>query len=93
MKYKFTACRVTGGDNVVFPDEIIVDIDEELLIHRKPYVIGCKETKIRFASIGCITVNRHILFSDIVIETKGGKEIRARGFTHFDAKRIASLIE
>ena len=74
MKYKFTACRVTGGSNVVFPDEIIIDIDEELLIHRKPYVIGCKETKIRFDPIDCVTINKHILFLILLLRQKEEKK-------------------
>ena len=92
MTYKFTACRVSGDSNVVFPDEIIIDDEEEILIHRKPRVIGCKETTVRFGAIGSLSVNKKVLFADIVIEIKGGREICARGFTRFDAERIAKLV-
>ena len=92
MTYKFTACRVSGDSNVVFPDEIIVDDEEEILIHRKPRVIGCKETTVRFGAIGSLSVNKKVLFADIVLETKGGREICARGFTRSDAERIAKLV-
>lgn len=40
MTYKFTACRVSGDGNAVFPDEIIIDDEEEALIYRKPRIIG-----------------------------------------------------
>lgn len=92
MIHIFTACRVSGDGNVVFPDEIIIDDEEEVLIHRKPRVIGCKETTVRFGAIGSLSVNKKVLFADIVIETKGGREICARGFSRSDAERIAKLV-
>ena len=38
--YKFEAWRVSGDGNAVFPDEIIIDDEEEVVIHRKPKLIG-----------------------------------------------------
>lgn len=92
MTYEFTANRVSGDGNAVFPDEIIIDDEEEVLIYRKPRVIGCKEFRVRFGAIGSLTIQKHLLFADIYIETKGGREIIARGFTRSDAKEIASLV-
>lgn len=40
--YKFEAWRVSGDGNAVFPDEIIIDDEEEVVIHRKPKLIGRK---------------------------------------------------
>lgn len=92
MTYEFYASRVSGDGNAVFPDEIIIDDEEEVLIYRKPRVIGSKETRIRFGAIGSVTVQKHLLFADIYIETKGGREIIARGFTRYDAEEIASIV-
>ena len=92
MIYEFTASRVSGDGNAVFPDEIIIDDEEEVLIYRKPRVIGCKESRVRFGAIGSITIQKHLLFTDIYIETRGGREIIARGFTRDDAEEIASLV-
>lgn len=92
MTYEFYASRVSGDGNAVFPDEIIIDDEEEVLIYRKPRVIGSKETRIRFDAIGSVTVQKHLLFADIYIETKGGREIIARGFTRYDAEEIASIV-
>ena len=92
MTYEYTACRVSGDGNAVFPDEIIIDDEEEVLIYRKPRVIGCKESCVRFGAIGSVTIQKHLLFADIYIETRGGREIIARGFTRDDAEEIASLI-
>ena len=92
MTYEYTACRVSGDGNAVFPDEIIIDDEEEVLIYRKPRVIGCKESRVRFGAIGSITIQKHLLFADICIETRGGREIIARGFTRDDAEEIASIV-
>lgn len=90
--YEFEACRVSGDGNAIFPDEIIIDDNEEVLIHRKSKLIGCKETKVNFGAIASVEVNKHVLFADITIETKGGREIIARGFTRDDADEIKELL-
>jgi len=58
MTYEFTASRVSGDGNAVFPDEIIIDDEEEVLIYRKPRLIGCKESKVRFGAIGSVTIQK-----------------------------------
>ena len=90
--YEFTASRISGDGNAVFPDEIIIDDDEEVIIHRKPKVIGSKETKIRFGAIGSVSVNKHLLFADIIIETNGGLRVVAKGFTRDDADEIMEIL-
>lgn len=42
--YTFEARRVSGDGNAIFPAEIIIDEEEEVLVYRKPKLIGCKET-------------------------------------------------
>lgn len=90
--YEFEASRVSGNGNAVFPDEIIIDDEEEVVIHRKPKLIGGKETQIRFRSIASVSCDKHILFADIYIETHGGREIVARGFSRGDADMIVDLL-
>lgn len=92
MTYEFEACRVSGDGNAIFPDELIIDDEEEVVIYRKPKLIGCRETKIRFGAIASIEVDKHILFVDIIIETRGGRGIVARGFTRDDANEIKELL-
>lgn len=36
MAYRFTASRVSGDGNVVFPDQIIIDDDENRVIYQLP---------------------------------------------------------
>ena len=88
--HHFTACRVTGADNAVFPDEIIIDGD--CLTFRKGQLVGYRETKMSLASIGCVSVKTGLLFADVIIETKGGMTIRARGFTRGAASSISRLL-
>ena len=91
MAYEFTASRVSGDGNAVFPDKLI--ITDEYVIYRKSRVIGYKETKIRLSSVGSVSVQQHLLFADIIIESKGGNVIEARGFSRSDARKIANLLE
>lgn len=90
MAYHFTASRITGNGNTVFPDEII--IDDDCVTYRKGQLIGYKETKINIAAIGCVSVEARFLFADVIIETKGGMTIRARGFNRADASSISKLL-
>ena len=90
MAHHFTTSRITGNGNTVFPDEII--IDDDVVTYRKGQLIGYKETKINLAAIGCVSVEARLLFADVVIETKGGMTIRARGFTCSDASAISKLL-
>lgn len=91
MAYEFTASRVSGDGNAVFPDKLI--ITDEYVIYRKARVIGYKETKIRMSAVGSVSVRQHLLFADIIIESKGGNVIEARGFSRSDARKIANLLE
>lgn len=92
MTYDFQACRVSGDGNAVFPDELIIDEEEKVVIYRKPKLIGCKETTIRFGAIASVLIDKHILFADVIIETHGGRQLILHGFTHDDAEWISRLL-
>lgn len=90
MNYHFSACRISGDANSIFPDEII--IDDSSVTYRKKKVVGCKETKIKFEAIGSVSIVKHLIFADIIIETCGGMSVRANGFSKSDAERIQYLL-
>ena len=90
MAHHLTASRITGNGNTVFPDEII--IEDDCVTYRKGQIVGYKETKINVAAIGCVSVKVGLLFADVIMETKGGLTIRARGFTRSDARAISNLL-
>ncbi|MBR5101855.1 MAG: PH domain-containing protein, partial [Muribaculaceae bacterium] len=75
----------------VFPDKLI--IDDDYVIYQKSRVIGRKQIRVKQSSIGSVSIDKHVLFADIIIETNGGQKIVAHGFTRSDAKEIAELLE
>ena len=86
----FQACRISRKDNILFPDELIIDTRAECVTYRKFRMIGCDSTRVKFASIASVSMQKNILFADIIIETRGGGRIIAEGFSFFDAERIVS---
>ena len=91
MAYHFEASRITRG-NEVFPDQIIIDVDSETLTYRKKKLIGYDDVKLRFGAIGCVSRSAGLLFCDVIIETTGGRTIRAKGFTRSDADEIVGIL-
>lgn len=87
---RYSASRFSGGINTVFPDQIIIDGNS--VIYRKGRVIGYWETRINLNSIASITLDTHIFFADVIIESYGGIKVRAQGFTRFDAEAIRQEI-
>ncbi len=92
MANHFTASRISGDGNSVFPDELIIDSYEQSVFFRKGQIIGHKEMRINFSAIGSVSRNVHLLFADIIIETTGGMTICAKGFTRSDAEEIVELL-
>ena len=90
--YRFEANRISGDGNALFPDVIIIDDEEEVVIYRKGKILGYNEVKIRFGAIASVSRSKHVLITDIYIETRGGREIVACGFNHYDANRIIELL-
>ena len=69
MIKKFQACRISRKDNILFPDELIVDTRKECITYRKFRIIGCDTATVSFKTIASVSIKRNILFADIVIET------------------------
>lgn len=92
MTYRFCANRVSGDGNALFPDELIIDTSNKRVTFRKGKIIGHNEKCINFSAIGSVSKNVHLFFADIIIETKGGLIICAKGFTRSDASKISNLL-
>ena len=86
----FIANRVSGKNNFIFPDKII--IDRKNVSYYKSDLIGYKKLIINRADIASCYIIENILFSNIVIESKGGQKIVANGFLKSDAKEIIHLL-
>ena len=86
----FVASRISGNDNAVFPDRI--EIDAVNVTYFKGTIIGYRSTVIARTNIACVHIGSGLLFADVIIETTGGKEIRAAGFKKSDARAIVALL-
>ena len=71
MARHFQACRISGKGNALFPDELIIDTEEECVTYRKFRIIGCDTIRVKFSSIASVSVRKNILFADIIIERLG----------------------
>ena len=90
MTYTFAASRISGNGNAIFPDKIIIDDDK--VTYYKGKIIGYDQSVIMRERIGSVNISMHLLFGDIVIESKGSQTIHAEGFTRSDAKQILQLL-
>jgi hypothetical protein len=87
----FRASRWTRG-NRLFPAE--VEISSTSITLRHPRWIGKTEESIHLAHVASITINTHLIFADITIESSGGQDpIVCHGHTKGDAIAIKELIE
>lgn len=86
----FVASRISGNDNSIFPDRL--EIDAVNVTYSKGTIIGYRSTVISRANIASVHIGLGLLFADVVIETTGGKEIRASGFKKSDAREIRRLL-
>ncbi len=90
MRYEFQASRISGNGNAVFPDKLIIDDDK--VTYYKSKLIGYDESVILRERIGSVSISQHVLFGDVIIESKGSQIIHAEGFTRSDAKQILRLL-
>ena len=90
MRYVFQASRISGDGNALFPDKLI--IDDEKVTYYKGKLIGYDQSVIMREGIGSVSIRQHVLFGDVVIESKGSQIIHAEGFTRSDAKKILRLL-
>lgn len=86
----FIASRFSGNDNSIFPDRL--EIDDEIVTHYKGTIVGYRSTVIARSNIASVHIGTGLLFADIVIESTGGKQVRACGFTKRDAREIFELL-
>ena len=90
MRYEFQASRISGNWNAVFPDKLIIEDDK--VTYYKGKLIGYDQSVIMRERIGSVSISQHLLFGDVVIESKGSQTIHAEGFTRSDAKQILRLL-
>jgi len=89
MPHIFTSSHLTKG-NTLFP--ITIMIDDNYMYYSKGFVIGRNRMTIPIANIASIGLVSRVLFSDLVVETRGGLVLHLNGFTHSDARRMYNLL-
>jgi hypothetical protein len=87
----FVASRLTHG-NHVFPTQVAVT--PNAVVQSKAHWFGREEQSIHIRQVASVTLDTHIFFSDIIIETSGGSEpILCHGHRKGDARAMKQLIE
>ena len=86
----YEASRISGNDNVIFPDKL--EIDAFNVTYFKGTLVGYRKTVIARANIASVHIGSGLLFADIVIESTGGLTVRAQGFKKRDARAIVALL-
>lgn len=86
----FVASRISSGDNVIFPDKLVIDTLQ--VVYYKGTLVGYKTTVIKRHRIASVKVGAGLFFADVIIESTGGGVIVAHGFLRSEAKRIVALL-
>ncbi len=88
----FVASRLSGNDNSIFPDRIEIDDVTGDITYYKGTIIGYRKSFVARGSMGGVRISSGLIFADVVIESTGGMQIRACGFTKKDARQIFALL-
>jgi hypothetical protein len=87
----FRASRLSRGNHLM-PTQVLVSPTN--VVHYTPQWFGKYEHSIHMAHIASVSIDTHIIFSDVLIETTGGADpIHCRGHYRSDAVRMQRLIE
>lgn len=87
----YTANRISANHNILFPDRI--DIDDERVVYYKGALIGYQTTVIPRERISSVRLVSNILFSDLIIESSGGRRIEVNGLSKADAREAYDLLQ
>lgn len=89
--FVFLASRWTRG-NRIFPAQVIITPSSVTLF--KPQWVGKREESLHMAHVASITIDTNMIFSDVQIETTGGRNpLICYGHTKGDAVRMKAAIE
>ena len=90
-EHVFRASRLSRG-NHLFPAQVVV-IPTSLTLY-KPQWIGKLEESIHMAHIASLTIDTHLMFADVTVETSGGRDpVICHGHTKRDAVEMKRVTE
>lgn len=81
---------MSSNQNVLYPD--VIEINDSEVIYHKGYVFGYTTTMIKRSDVASVSFRGGVFFVDIVIASKGGEWITARGFSKTNAKEISRIL-
>jgi hypothetical protein len=87
----FRASRLSRG-NLWFPTQVAVTPTS--VVHFTPELVGGREHSMHISHIASVLIDRHLMFSDVLIESSGGTSpVRCHGHRKRDAIEMKRLIE
>lgn len=86
----FIASRISSDQNALYPD--ILEINNYNIIYYKGYVLGYNTIIISRKNIASVSLSSGLFFADVIISSKGGEWIKARGFSKSKAKEILTIL-
>lgn len=86
----FIASRISGNNNLLFPDRI--DIESNRVTFYKGSLIGYQSCVIPRNQIASVRLITGVLFADLIIETTGGRCFEVSGLSNSDAEQAESLL-
>lgn len=86
----FIASRVSSDQNALYPD--IIEINDYNIIYYKGYVLGYNTIIISRKNIASVSLSSGLFFADVIVSSKGGEWIKARGFSKSKAKEILNIL-
>lgn len=86
----FIASRVSSDQNALYPD--MLEIDDYNVIYYKSYVLGYTTIIIARHNVASVSLSSGLFFADVIVSSKGGEWIRARGFSKSKAKEILRIL-
>jgi hypothetical protein len=90
-EHVFRASRFSRG-NLLFPTQVAVTPTS--VIHYTPELVGGREHSMHIAHVASVLIDRHLFFSDVLIESSGGTSpVRCHGHRKRHAVRMKQLIE
>lgn len=88
----YEASRISGNDNIVFPDRLEIDDENGNITFFKGTLVGYRQSFLARNNVASVRIASGLLFADIIVESTGGKEIRACGLRKRDAREIMELL-
>jgi hypothetical protein len=88
----FVASRLSGDDNSIFPDRLEIDDNNGNITYYKGTIVGYRQSFIARNNVASVRICSGLFFADIIIESAGSMQIRARGFSKGDARQIMNLL-